>query len=160
MFVAITPDKNFVGSDFDKAKFVTVVVAEIPLVFIIKVIGECVYCLMGSNMGFAFDENGKIGIGQGQGDVLVVVEVDEFLGVGAGGDEDAPIEPDKPDGDEMGAAIAAHGCQPNGSFAPKSCFYAPPPFWISSSHKATCPFLHITNITVQVLPRLYAGWQF
>lgn len=140
MFVAITPDKNLVGSDFDKAEFVTVVVAEIPLVFIIKVIGECVYCLMGSNVGFAFDENGKIGIGQGQGDVLVVVEVDEFLGVGAGGDEDAPVEPDKPDGDEMGAAIAAHGCQPNSCFAPKSGFYPAPSFWISSSHRVAILF--------------------
>ncbi len=100
--------------DFQESEFVAVVVAKIPFILIIKVIGECVYRLMGGNVGFTFNEDGKTGVGQGQGDVLIVVQVDEFLGVGAGGDEDAAVEPDEPDGDEMGSAVTADGCQPNG----------------------------------------------
>ena len=100
--------------DFQEPEFVAVVIAEIPLILIIKVIGECVYSLMGGDVGFAFNEDGKTGIGQCEGDVLIVVEVDEFLREGAGGDEDAAVEPDEPDGNEMGSAVTAHGCQPNG----------------------------------------------
>ena len=97
------------GCDFDQAEFVAVVVTEIPFIFIIKVIGECVYSLMGGNVGFAFDEDGAVGVGQSQGDDLVVIKIDEFLGERTGGDEDAPIEPNEPDGYEMGATILANG---------------------------------------------------
>ena len=114
MLVAIAPNEDFMRGDFQEPKFVAVVVAKIPFILIIKVIGECVYRLMGGNVGFAFNEDGKTGIGQGQGDVLIVIQVDEFLGVGTGSDEDAPFEPDEPDGDKVGSAVAADGCQPNG----------------------------------------------
>ena len=64
-------------------------------------------------MGFSFDEDSEARVGQSQRDVLVVVEVDEFLGVRASGNEDAPIEPDEPDRNEMGSTVTAHSGKPN-----------------------------------------------
>lgn len=64
MLVAIAPDENFVGCDFQESEIVAVIVAEIPFIFIIKVIGECVYRLMSSHMGFSFNKDGETGVGQ------------------------------------------------------------------------------------------------
>jgi hypothetical protein len=102
VIITVAPGENFVRGDFKETEVIAVIVTKIPLIFIIKVICEDVYGLIGSDVGFTFNEDDKFGVGQGQGDVLVVVEVDELLRIGAGDDEDAPVEPDKPERNEVG----------------------------------------------------------
>lgn len=133
------------GCYFQEPPIVAVVVTKIPFVFIIKVFGEYVYCLLGGHMRFAFDEDGAGGIGQSQGDVLVVVEVDEFLGVSAGGDEDAAVEPDIPERRQVGTAVLTHGCQPYCCFPPQAGFDGTPPCRILSFHRDVCPLLPVNH---------------
>lgn len=88
--VSVAPGQDFVGRDFDETK-TGVVVAEVPFVFVVEVVGDGVYDLPVGDVGLAFDEEDVLGVGQGKGDHLVVDEVLEFLGVRGGAEIDTAV---------------------------------------------------------------------
>lgn len=85
------------GGNFDEAVAVFVV-AEIPFVFMVEVVGGGIDEGALGDVGFAFDNEDVEGVGEGKGDHLVVDEVVIFLAAGDGGDVEMAIEPDKPHG--------------------------------------------------------------
>lgn len=122
LVVAVAPGEDFVGGDFDESPLGCFVVAKIPFVFVVEIVGEDGGGFAVGGMGFAFDDDDVLGVGQGEGDALVAVHVEVFLGVGAGAEVDFAFEPDIPDGDEVRPAVMAGGGEPNGGFTAESRF--------------------------------------
>jgi hypothetical protein len=150
LVVTVAPGEDFVGGDGDESPFVAVIVAEIPFILMIKVISQNVYGLAVGNVGFAFDDDGAGGIGQGEGDILVVVHVGEFLGRSAGGKVDEAIEPDKPEGNQVGTAVLFHRRQPDSQFPAEPGFNGTPPRRICSFH---LPLALPVDTICQFVPR-------
>lgn len=134
LIIAVAPGENFVRGYFYEPPGVAFVVAKIPFVFVVEIIGQNVDDVFGSNVGFAFDEEDVFGMGQGQGHHLIMDEVGEFLAARGGADVYFAVQPDEPERRQVGTAVAPYCRQPNCHFAPQSTNHCLPAGGIVSSH--------------------------
>ena len=100
----------------------------------------------GGGMGLALNDDDVGRIGQGQGDALIVDQVGEFLRAAAGAHVQLAVGPNVPQRHQVGAAIAPHGGQPDGTFPAQSGFDDSPTSRIASSHRALRQGLSLIHI--------------
>ena len=61
--IAITPDQNFEGRDFDKPPGGAVIITKVPFVLVVKLVGQQINGVMVGYVGFSFNDDNAKGIG-------------------------------------------------------------------------------------------------